>query len=411
MTTLNYKKIAFFCVGLFWIAQVNPITLWIMSVNSGLGFGRIRASLFVASALLLLCLIFIRSVCGKTRNLTILANVGGLFLPLIVMVVFRVYLDIVKYGFTDLIGLFPFFEFLVAIFIFSTINIHEWLNKNVKVVKLVAIFFLGAEVVLWLYSNATFISFGVFRANIGGLVLNRMPDLFFVGIATAFLHVKNTNSFQRALFILAIIITLYRSAYLAVLTVLLYNFFIHYKNFRFFIFIKYTIGSLALLGLALLVMQQWLKSDIVLTDVLWDRLSSTFLSESSVLNESSKSQRIDQIMPLMHSIAESPIFGNGFAFKLLDAPIYNYFNYILIALAIIGVPLLIQVLMVIFYMNKCRLRVKAASDRDADMVMSSILVFFFVLINVFPYVVYFPIASVFAFGVCYYIWRFKARFI
>lgn len=375
-----------------------------MAETSGIGFGVVRSALYISGIFILLISILINSFNKKIDHPNITNKILFILILTIFIVVVRVLIDFIEYSKLDYIGLFPIAEFIISLFIFSRLNIYDWLNENIEKIKIISIIFMLIDIFIWIYSIWQGISFGVFRANISGLELNRMPDLFYAGIASFILIDKNSHLSSRLISLLTIMITLYRSAYLCALSVLIYGFYYYGRNLNLKKLIYYILLVILLSYLFLRILGHYFIQDNSLEEIIFQRILSTIQPEESVSGESSKSLRMDQISPLIIAFCENFIFGGGFSFELLGEPIYNYFNYILILLVIFGFPIILALIYPVIILIRL-LKFREFTSNSGILLVNSMVLYFFVLINIFPYMVYFPISSVFAFSICYYFWR------
>lgn len=380
-----------------------------MSESSGLGYGSLRSAFFILGVSVLLFIILFQFFLGAQQSSIVTRRIFRFLWILIILLFSRILLDLIIHGYLDFVGVFPFIEFLFSALIFSRINVHSWINDNIEKVRLVSSVIMIADICFWGYSVIAGVSFGVFRANISGLELNRMADLFYAGVASFMLIDKDSKAIYRSIALLTIFVTLYRSAYLASIVVLAYYLYAsrRFVNFK-TIFIRLIVTA-TILAIIIYSIGGYFFTDFSLIDVLLERFMSTFLSEGEVYGEVSKSERLDQIMPLMYALLEHALIGAGFGYYLLGEPIYNYFNYILVALVIMGIPLVVGLLVPVVYLSKKIFPNRAAEVNSATLLVNSLVVYFFVLLNVFPYMIYFPISSVFAFAICYHLWASMSR--
>lgn len=375
-----------------------------MSESSGLGYGLFRSSFYIIGISLLLLVIVFEIIVSGTQNSCVTKDIIRFLWILVIVIFVRIIIDLLTYGYLDLVGVFPFIEFIISSIIFARVNVYKWINSKIDKIKYFAIIMMLADIVGWGYSIISNVSFGVFRANISGIELNRMADLFYAGVASFILIDKDSKILYRTIALFTILVTLYRSAYLASIAVFIYYFYFNHNivsisktAMRFLFFIIFSL--LVITGIGSLLFEEF-----SLIDVLFERFLSTFLSEGNVYGEASKSQRFDQIEPLFYAFLENVILGAGFGFYLLEEPIYNYFNYVLIALVIAGLPLIAGLFIPVTYLVRKIFFIRFVKTNSSTFFINSMAVYFFVLINAFPYMIYFPIASVFAFTICYHLW-------
>ena len=67
-------------------------------------------------------------------------------------------------------------------------------------------------------------------------------------------------------------------------------------------------------------------------------------------------------------------------------------------------PLLGGVFLPSVYLFTKLFKFQFAELNSVTVFVNGLVIYFFVLINMFPYMCYFPINSVFAFAICYHLW-------
>lgn len=401
---LKHSTLSYFGLSIFWLLQVNPLTIWVMSESSGLGYGSVRSSFFILGVSILFSILVFKHLVGASQGFFVTKAIVRFLSILFILVLVRINIDLLAYGSLDFVGVFPFIEFIVSAFLFSRFNVYKYVNENIDQIRYFAVLIMLADIIAWAYSILAGVSFGVFRANISGLELNRMADLFYTGVASFVLIDKKSKLTYRSIALLTILVTLYRSAYLASIGVFIYYYYQNRKTLNISKMISRFLGTIMGSFLVIAIIGGWVFNDFSLIDVLLERFLSTFLSEGEVYGEVSKSERFDQIEPLLYAFLENVFVGAGFGFYLLEQPIYNYFNYIAVSLVIMGLPLVVGLIVPVTYLMR-KLFVVAEMESDSpNLLVNSMVVYFFVLINVFPYMTYFPISSVFAFAICYHLW-------
>lgn len=405
VTSLHLKTVLSGAVSLalftFWILQVNPLSIWVMCESSGLGYGTIRSTLYLTGVVILATALL------STSEFRLGLHIKYIYywLPIFLVFAFRVALELTldDYDGFDFIGAFPLAEFMISLLLFLSFDVYTWLNEKINKIIIGAALFLLADIALWIYAEAAGISFGVFRANMSGVVLNRMSDLFYVGVGAYLLISRRANYFMKAIATVAIILSLYRSAYVASIGVLFYALYAYRGSYSLYSLI--TKSVVITIGMALLIQlfSTILDLEFDIFQAILERIQSVFLPDTAFADEVGKSSRLEQIEPLITTITENIIAGVGFGYNLLGEPIYNYFNYFLIILSIYGIGIAAAFAKPIYALLSS-LAIPRGGALEGRLLVNSMIVYYFILLNIFPYVIYFPIGSVVAFCLSYQLW-------
>ncbi len=396
--------LSFLGLTLFWLLQVNPVSIWIMSESSGLGYGSIRSTLYILGFTILTLILLFQLLSGATIRVSVLKIIFKFLCLLIIFVFLRIVIDLIKFESLDFVGVFPFIEFIFSALIFSMFDVYKFINLNINRIRIISILIMILDICWWGYSIVSGVSFGVFRANISGLEINRMADLFYAGIASFILIDKESRLIFRTIALFTILITLYRSAYLSAIAVFFYYYYQNRNHLNISSIILKFIFAIFFTSFIIVIFSGFVFKEFDLNNILIERFLSTFLSEGDVYGEVSKSDRFNQVEPLIYAFLENIFIGTGFGYYLLEEPIYNYFNYVLVASVIMGIPLIIGFFIPFAYLVRKLFLNSNKGYNSATLLINSLVIYFFILINVFPYMIYFPISSVFAFAICYHLW-------
>jgi hypothetical protein len=347
--------------------QYNPITFYLIANSGGYGITGTRVSwaLFVSASFIILGVILKHQV----RSRHIMFIMLGLFSILLTSLN-----EMLRFG-EPLPGLYVIFiEFLLAylvvvFFIPKTFSID--LTNWRKWVYL----FMGANIMIWVLAVASGDSWGVFRAYVGGVTLNRLPD-FMLPILLPSLLIP-AGFFGSLLIISYVLLTSYRTLYLGFIVAIVVN----------AIGAKITTGTLKIIFL-IIVTSILVTIVFPETKVIFERLISTFLSEDKVLGEASKSQRLNDLGLLLQGIPSCLPFGCGSVDPITSAPLFNFSFFpiwTILAFGVGALPFLLWLLFPIW---------SVIGHRDKGYNGAWIMVFFITML--FPYVHYFPLTGVMA---------------
>jgi hypothetical protein len=351
----------------YWLLQYNPITFYLIANSGGYGITGTRVSwaLFVSASFIILGLILKHQV----RFRHIMFIVLGLF-----SIFLTSFNEMSRFG-EPLPGLYVIFiEFLLAylvvvLFIPKTFSID--LTNWRKWVYL----FMGANIIIWVLAVASGDSWGIFRAYIGGVTLNRLPDFMLPILLPSFLI--SASFFGSLLIISYILLTSYRTLYVGFIMAIVVN----------------AIGSKitkSALKIIFLIIVTSILVTIVFpeTIVIFERLISAFLSEDKVLGEGSKSQRFNDLSLLLQGIPSCLPFGCGSVDPITSTPLFNFSFFpiwTILAFGVGALPFLLWLLFPIF---------SVIGHRDKGYNGAWIMLFFIAML--FPYFHYFPLMGVMA---------------
>ena len=352
----------------YWLLQYNPITFYLIASSGGFGISGIR----ISWALLVSTLFIILGVAVKyqVRFRHILFVLLG-FLSILL----TSFNEMSRLG-EPLPGLYiTFIEFLLA-YLVIVFFIPKTFSTDLTNWRKWVYLFMGANIIIWVLALASGETWGVFRAYIGGVTLNRLPDFMLPILLPSFLI--SASFFGSLLIISYILVTSYRTLYLGFIMAILVN----------------AIGSKitkSALKIAFLIIVTSIIVTIVFPEtlVIFERLLSAFMSEDKVLGESSKSQRFNDLVFLLQGLPNCLPFGCGSLDPITSDPLYNFSFFPLwsiLALGIGALPFLLWLLFPIW---------SVIGHRDKGFNGAWVMVFFISL--AFPYVHYFPLTGVMAF--------------
>ena len=352
----------------YWLLQYNPMTCYLIASSGGFGISGIR----ISWALLVSTLFIILGVAVKyqVRFRHILFVLLG-FLSILL----TSFNEMSRLG-EPLPGLYiTFIEFLLA-YLVIVFFIPKTFSTDLTNWRKWVYLFMGANIIIWVLALASGETWGVFRAYIGGVTLNRLPDFMLPILLPSFLI--SASFFGSLLIISYILVTSYRTLYLGFIMAILVN----------------AIGSKitkSALKIAFLIIVTSIIVTIVFPEtlVIFERLLSAFMSEDKVLGESSKSQRFNDLVFLLQGLPNCLPFGCGSLDPITSDPLYNFSFFPLwsiLALGIGALPFLLWLLFPIW---------SVIGHRDKGFNGAWVMVFFISL--AFPYVHYFPLTGVMAF--------------
>lgn len=348
------------------ILQFTPINYFLLTSSQGFGYtyGRLVTTLLIAVAFAtyLLCR-------TPAKPLTTYIYIAGIFFCGLTSCV----VSQIRYGAIDVAMAAVYSEFFAHSVVLS-LGARDFRLAQLFSKKKVIACFLLLNIFLWFVDAASGKSYGVFRAYISGVTLNRLPDFFWPVLTATALFVSRSSALKM-IFIFYAALTLYRTIYLAVLLSALVGF-----NRRIFSLRSLLMGA-GLLACAAVAFS-YIQIDPTL---LFERFMSLFTSESKVAGEASKSQRVQDFWILASYLNGCFPFGCA-ASPSISQPLYNFPAFQLWSLAgfgIFGLPLILFTLLIPLKIVRQGLRANKA-DASIFIAVSIILLFF-------PYVHYFPL--------------------
>jgi hypothetical protein len=352
----------------YWLLQYNPITFYLIANSGGYGITGIRVSwaLFVSASFIILGLILKHQV----RFRHIMFIVLGLF-----SIFLTSFNEMSRFG-EPLPGLYvPFIEFLLA-YLVVVFFIPETFSTDLTNWRKWVYLFMGVNIAIWVLAAVSGDSWGVFRAYIGGVTLNRLPDFMLPILLPSFLI--SASFFGSLLIISYILLTSYRTLYVGFIMAIVVNAIGAKINVR-------TLNKIFLLIITSIAIALFFPE----TKVIFERLISAFLPEDKVLGEASKSQRFNDLVLLLEGLPSCLPFGCGSLDPITSAPLYNFSFFpvwSILAFGVSALPFLLWLLFPIW---------SVIGHRDKGFNGAWIMVFFITV--AFPYVHYFPLTGVMAF--------------
>jgi len=352
----------------YWVLQYNPITFYLIASSGGYGISGIR----ISWALLVSILFVILGVAVKhqVRLRHILFVALGLLSILLAS-----FNEMSRFG-EPLPGLYvTFIEFLLA-YLVVVFFIPETFSTDLTNWRKWVYLFMGVNIVIWILAVFSGDSWGVFRAYIGGVTLNRLPDFMLPILLPSFLI--SASFFGSLLIISYILLTSYRTLYVGFIMAIVVNAIGAKINVR-------TLNKIFLLIITSISIALFFPE----TKVIFERLISAFLPEDKVLGEASKSQRFNDLVFLLEGLPSCLPFGCGSLDPITSAPLYNFSFFPVWSILAFGVGALPFLLWLLFPIWS------VIGHRDKGFNGAWIMVFFIAV--AFPYVHYFPLTGAMAF--------------
>lgn len=388
-----------FLVAFFFVLNNFYLTR-LLSVRSGIGLGKYRAVLLLVMMVLGGCVAlyharrpgFLRQCQVEREGVAVLA-------VLICATTGRALIDVIQTGHIDLIGVVPMVEGLyIAAFI--GIMIRSPLIVPARVVQLITIIIFGniaIETAFYFADLAKGISYGPFRANIGGVVINRNPSFFYPVLALAVLRFQKMPStlktVYQAIFVAYVISLFYRTLYIALALPILVDF-VRFGRLR----PKRGSRSLLQVTATIFVVAIMLyqtndvltrRFDLPIVELAYRRLVSVTADYSG---EVAKTSRVKMVPTLLAETALTP-FGKGFNKEIDGSQIYNYAIYPLHPILYLGWICFIGYLWMAARFRNLWKRSKYSMSARVSVFL---LLYFAVILVLFPYMTYFTFLSAIA---------------
>ena len=132
-------------------------------------------------------------------------------------------IDYLRYGKVDFIGIAPLIE-CIFFSVYFFINVRDGIKLTPKLVNIFSfVIFLNIlfEILLYFRDIGAGISYGAFRANVAGIVINRNPSFFYPIFAFVILRYVSLNYwvkiFYYLIFFIYVLTLFYRTLYVALL--------------------------------------------------------------------------------------------------------------------------------------------------------------------------------------------------
>lgn len=255
------------------------------------------------------------------------------------------------------------------------------------------------------YSYLSFvkkIGFGALRANINGIIMNRLMDFMVPILGPGLIALSRyiTNRFVRWLLPVCVLVTValtfYRTVYVAFFVGVLFLIFLKKKNI--IPLVKAVTFMLVIGFLAVTIVQQGRggKESIGILSLVNQRIRSTFDSRKK---DYAINSRFEQTARSLQELPNVSIIGYGMGGYIDDHVIQVMSNYFLQLFLLLGIPAGILFLWLYTKVMMVLLRLaRMSSDRKISLfylATASVLAGLAVVFCFFPYTVYFPLLYLF----------------
>jgi len=384
----------------FFLVQNNFFLTHLLSVRGGIGLGRLRAGLLLVMMFLGGCLVMFRiAKKGFVRRLRVDRADVLVLAVLVCATVSRVSIDMAVSGQIDPIGLSPLVEGLyIAAFLGIVLREPLVVRRSfIHVVALVVFANIAVETLYYVVDIANGMSYGPFRANIGGAVINRNPSFFYPVIALALLRFQKTSPVLRVLFqvvFVAYLISLfYRTLYVALAVPFVVDVIRHGEFYQARVSRNILRGFVTVAIMAALLYQAndflTKKYNVPIVELAYSRFKSVTFGYS---NEVAKMSRVQTVPTLLAEVLLTPE-GKGFNQEVEGSQIYNYAMYPLHPVLYLGWVAVIGYLWVLVRFRELW---RQATHSYAARVSVFLLLYYAVILVLFPYMTYFTFLSAIA---------------
>ena len=383
----------------------NPWYVYYLMANGAIGGISIRAKI---SGVFLCFAIFYKTLSLLAGNVSVGKRSSVLTLMTSFLLVFLISIVIGLVNGNEFLyfGLdaFPLFEmFCLYYLIRLTPDMDLDFEKLAKWISLYIILMCVANIATYIYlSFFQGIGFGALRANINGVVVNRLMDFMVPILGPGFIVMSRVSKnrfiriFLPACVVLLVGLTFFRTAYVAFFA----GFFViltqKKKNI---IILAKTVGVAMALGLSAITVAQQrsgANSDLHMVGLITERVSSIFDSKDDDLAIYS---RITDTADKIKELPKALIVGYGMGGELDSGPIQYTANYFLQLLLLLGVPG--GVLFIWIYIKIARVLLwlsRTAVDQTEKLLFlagASSLGGLAAILMFFPYTMYFPLLYLF----------------
>lgn len=388
-------KAMYLFIVFFFVIQNN---FWLtnkLAINEGLGLGRYRAVILVVMIFIGLILLLAKALSSnnffsiKINSVEIIALAILLF-----MIGIHIIRDFFIYDQVDFIGVAPLIECIFfGVYFFLVVRKPILINEtHVAIFSFFIFSNISLELFYYFKDILSGISYGPFRANIAGLVVNRNPSFFYPIFAFAILRFSSLKFYFRIsytiIFFIYVLTLFYRTLYVALLFPFLYDL-LRYGGkisiigtFRFIMLL--CVMLIGILFIDTIIESQF---DFSIVKAFTGRFSSTFTDYS---NDDAQKDRVNQIPDMLYVIAINPL-GIGFSGLVLDAEVYNYAFYFLHPILYLGWSVLF-VYWILY--KKIYMIFKKARINLKDRILFFCILYFFLILTFFPYMNYFTFLSI-----------------
>jgi hypothetical protein len=348
---------------IYFACQFNPLIFYLVASSQGYGITGYRFVFSVCLSVIFFCFSQLRGF--KLR----LGDYLYIFI-LLTAIVGRAFLDITLGIRFDLAIYIIYIEYVFVYLVVAALYGSDLYQYFVSYKKLIIIF-MSLNFFIWGWSLINGVSWGIFRAYISGITINRLPD-FINPIIVPWIYATSgvLIAFAATIYVIC---TSYRSLYLSLIFSLILLLLFGKKQIRQNIW-KNLFFTCVLSVVALAVYADGA--------ILLERLLSLFSVESKVAGEASKSQRVEDFFTLMNSLPNCMLIGCGGIEPTTNISYYNFPYYPLWTALIFGPSSLLINLWVFLpiFLNRRKL------DHNFLLAIWGGLL---IILLVFPYVHYF----------------------
>jgi hypothetical protein len=395
-------------VGWGLLLSYNPFFVHYLMKNGAIGGTRVRIVLVLLLGLVTLFF----QIAQLSKNL-LRFKVGFTSLcmfSLFVATLLASFLALVRANNTVyfMIDLLPLVEFFIAYFATKlSIDSKGGLVITPKAIR-AAGWFIGLMAVTDLasYFYLTYVdvaNFGALRAYVNGRIVNRLPDFVIPCIAPFLVYrliQHSTGILEKLLTVLVLAVTFlsfYRTIYAAFTVTLLALFSLNLFGIKRKHAMHILGSAIVLAGFLVLVLMNSSGSQYQYSQLITERFLSIFVSESAL--ENSKASRLGQFGYFTYILDYFPL-GWGLGAIIRADPVAVMFNYFMQLGLLLGLPSLVifVFLWMVAFMRIVR-GIRSAASALAETfykAMFSISISLVLILNLFPYMTYFPF--LFAFG-------------
>ena len=382
------------------VVAYNPLYLYYLMSNGALGGMSVHA---VTGGVFLTCAIGYKAILLLSGKIIRIRRSSILN---IMTLLFLVFCGGVLTGLANanerVVFVLDAFPLLEMFCIYYLIRLTPGMNINLeKIVKwLAGYIFIMCVSDLLSYCYLTYvkqINFAALRANIAGVVVNRLMD-FVVPLFGPSLIVLTRNSksktiriFLPILVLLTVGLTFYRTVYAAFFAATGVILIQKKQNILFFskaIIVSMAIGTIILFA----THTPQTDSEFDMTELMAERVKSIFDSGEE---DSSIGSRHEQAKLMFAEVPQNPFLGKGFGGAVESGPVKYTSNYFLQVLLLLGIPgailfiwLFIKVGRVLSSLSKTATEQKEKAFFTG---MASVLAGIAAVLYFFPYTMYFPL--------------------
>lgn len=302
---------------LYFLCQFNPLTFYFIASSRGYD---ITADRYFIS--LVVSVVFFSAALLKGYKLLLADYIHLSFI--LALISGRILLDFTLDVNLDISTYTIFAEYALVYLVVAILHTAE-LPKYFLRYKNIILAFMLINFLLWVASIIDGTSWGVFRAYISGVTINRLPD--FMNVMFIPWIFATSGWMVSSAVILYAISTSYRSIYLAILVSVFLLLLFGHKSVRRKIFRNSVISILSIIFIVTI------HPD---TSILLERVLSLFSIEANVAGEASKSQRVSDFFVLLNSLPYCLSFGCGSVEPETGISFYNFPYYPIWSLLVFG---------------------------------------------------------------------------